>query len=226
MAKPQSTLLVTRPRVQAEQFLKACEGRLGTSIQNVISPIIEIKPVGLVPDLTQFETTVVTSSNGVHRLGEALRDQRTAVVGEATAELARSFGAEVVMVAQTAAELLQDTAPLRPPVLVCRGVHARVDLKAEMTAIGIEARSCILYDQASCALSAEAQDLLIGSGPILAPVFSPRSADLLSAEKIVAPTIVLALSQAVAEAWVGSEEIRVAIRPDAKAMIDLVAEAL
>lgn len=217
-------LLLTRPRAQSEEFLAICEARLGRGVSSVVSPLMRMVPTGEVPGAA--ETLVVTSGNAVRILGDDLKGQRVATVGDATASLARSFGADAECLGNTAEAFLGKIGTLTPPVVVARGVHARMDLAAALTERGIEARSVTVYDQVSEPISDAAKTLLQGDTPIIAPVFSPRSAALLSASTITAPMQVLALSPAVAEAWTGPGTIRTATDPTAKAMCDLVAEAL
>ncbi len=169
---------------------------------------------------------MVTSGNAVRILGSALEGRDVVTVGAATADLAKTYGARASAAGDTVQDLLANTNRLAAPVLVCRGVHARIDLVAELNARGIPASDCILYDQAAKALSDAARRMLESDDLVIAPVFSPRSAALLSAEPRQAPLIVPAISQTAADAWAGAGDIRLAKTPTAAAMMDLVTEAL
>ena len=160
------------------------------------------------------------------RLGRALDGQSVAVVGQATAKLVQQCGGHVTQVATTSLELLETAVLLTPPVLICRGVHARLDLAEALRGRGIEARAAVLYDQAACALTNEARALLHGPQAVIAPVFSPRSSALLSTEPRHAPMQVIAISKSAADAWDGPETIAIAARPDAEAMCEIVVAAL
>lgn len=219
-------LLLTRPLEQSRGFLATCEARLGHPIEAVISPLIEIVGTGIHPDLDRACTIVVTSGNAVRILGQGLEGRVVVTVGSATADLAQSHGARVLAVAETVQDLLSKAETLIAPVLVCRGVHARVDLSAELNVRGIEARDSTIYDQVAIPLSNDARNALLADRVLVAPVFSPRSARLLSIEPRRAPLIVPAISQAAAENWEGDADIRIARAPSAAAMADLVAEAL
>lgn len=214
-------LLLTRPQSQSEAFLARCEARLGRTISNVITPVMEIQALGGNWDLSA-ETLVITSSNGVRLLGERLNGRSVATVGEATAERARRFGARAECLGRTAEAFLEKSALLKPPVLVCRGRHARRDLASDLAARGIPARALTLYDQVERRLTASEQSLLKGKTPLIAPLFSPRSASLLSAYEISAPITPVALSPAVAEAWRGPGAMKTAEVPTAEAICDLV----
>ena len=147
-------------------------------------------------------------------------------VGVATAELAISFGARATCLGETAEALLGRTDQLTSPVLVARGVHNRFDLAAALNTRGINAIERTVYDQLAEPLSSDALNLLSGSRPVVAPIFSPRSATLLGEYPVRAPLTVLAISAAVADAWPSATNIRVATRPDAEAMCDLVTAVL
>lgn len=216
------TLLLTRPKPQSEAFLVACEAMLDRRLSAVISPLLRIEPMGDVPDLTAFDTIIVTSGNGVERLKDHLAGRYVVTVGEKTAALAREHGAEAVALGENIAAFLGNADQIRGGALLCRGVHSRGDIVQSLTDRGIKAEEVILYDQVGQALSAAALQLLSGDAHVIAPVFSPRSAKLLSAYTFTAPLSVLAISDATKDAWEGTGEVRVAVRPDAESMLHLV----
>ena len=219
------TLLLTRPMAQSQSFQEQCTAHLERPISAVVSPVIDIRPVTGEPDLSGA-TLVVTSSNAVHAISKQLNGRRVAAVGQATAELAASFGAVAECMGETVDELLEKSQCLTSPIVVARGVHARLDLTAELTRRGHSARAVTVYDQAMKPLSLEARALLLGSHPVIAPVFSPRSAALLSKAEILAPIKVLAISKNAADAWRGPGEILIAKRPTAQSMCELVAQVV
>ena len=219
-------LLLTRPLDQSFHFLANCEALLGRRIEAVISPVIDIVATDSQPDLDAARTIVVTSGNAVRMLGAALSGRDVATVGAATADLARSFGARARAVGETAEEVIKNARDLEAPVLVCRGVHARMDMAEALNGLGIAASSATIYDQVERPLSPEAKALLAEDRDLVAPVFSPRSAALLSCLPRQARMIVPAISRAAADAWSGPADIRVANSPNAAAMAALVTEAL
>ena len=222
----QPTLLLTRPEPQSKAFLALCEKRVGHQISAVISPVIDIEPLGEPPDLDGFETVILTSGNGVRRLAADLADRTVVTVGEQTAALAREFGAEARALGQDVDDFLNRAGTIRGPALFCRGVHSRGDLAPRLAALGLEVTEAVVYDQKSRPLSPDARTLLSARTPLIAPVFSPRSAALLSRYPINAPFLVLAISDAVKTAWKSGGDIRVAEAPTQAAMCDLVARAL
>lgn len=220
-----ATLLLTRPEPQSRAFLADCEAHLGRSIPVVISPLMRIEPMGDVPDLERYATIILTSGNGVARLGSALSGRHVVTVGERTAALAREHDAEAKHLDDDVEGFLENAATVRGPALFCRGVHSRGDLAKRLAERGIEVEEAILYDQVAEPLTNAARLLLAGSLPVVAPVFSPRSAKLLSSHRIAAPLTLLAISQATADAWTGGGEVLVAERPNAAAMRALVTKA-
>lgn len=219
-------LLLIRPKAQSEAFLADCEARLKRRIQAVISPIIDIRPLGNVPDLDGFGTVIFSSANGVKQLSDRLVGRKVVTVGHATADVARSFGADATAFGETASDLLDRAADLEPPVLVCRGVHSRVDLAAELQIQGISAKAVVVYDQVELPMTSEALAVLNGNKPVVVPLFSPRSAALLSQQPHSAPLKVFAISDAVKAAWIGEPLAMVAKAPTSKAVCDLVTVAL
>lgn len=225
MENAEATLLLTRPEPQSLAFLADCEAALGRQIASVISPLIGIEPVGEVPDMDSFETIAVTSGNAVRHLGDRLAGRRVVTVGAKTAELAREAGAAAVCLGESVAEFLENTGEVQGPVLHARGVHTRGDVVGGLRNLGINAEEAVIYDQVALPLSDEAKALLGGEMRVIAPLFSPRTADLLSREEILAPVTVIAMSEAVHKAWRREGDVRLADFPTAEAMKRAVAEA-
>ena len=225
MHDAEPTLLLTRPEPQSRAFLNMCETRLGRRMPVVISPVMRIEPAGDPPDLERFGTIVVTSGNGVESLGHALAARKVRTVGTHTAERARVFGAEALALGENAEAFLENSGDLTGPVLLVRGVHARGDLAERLGALGFEVEQADLYDQVAVPLNSAARTLLAGDSPVVAPVFSPRTARLLAQAAISAPLKVLAISRSTADAWTGPGRLDVAETPDAEAMCRLVEQA-
>lgn len=221
----QPTLLLTRPEPQSRAFLADCEKGLGKGIPALISPIIGIEDLGEVPDLAQFRAIVVTSGNGVRRLGSRLAGRTVYAVGEATAALARDHGARATALGMDVEGFLASADTVEGPVLYCRGRHSRGELARRLAERGVAVQEAVLYDQVPLPLGPEARRLLAGPSLVIAPVFSPLSAALLSEYVITAPLLMLAISPAVADAWHGPGEIRVADAPTSAALQRMVAEA-
>ena len=214
MATP--PILLTRPRADAERFAAA----LG--LPCVVAPLLEIVATGPVP---AAEALLLTSANGVAawRDGGGARELPTWCVGDRTAGLAAAAGLEVRGWAADAEALARVVPADAPPLTHARGHHVRGDLAARLRARGLRVAEAVLYEAKPVPLTEEARVLAL-AGPVVAPVFSPRSAALLVdawPPLAMGHLRAVALSPAVAAALPGPPAA-VAARPDAAAMRDAV----
>lgn len=223
MSDTQATLLLTRPAQSSSRFLALCETAAGRRLPVVVSPLIEIVEAGTLPDLSSYATIVVTSRHAVQRLGEAgvLRGRRLACVGEATADLARRYGADADALGPDVDGFLERASELAGPCLYCRGVHVATDLAAALSERGSPTDEAVVYDQVARPLSAAARTVLSGRDPVVVPVFSKRSGALLQAARpFLAPLKIVAISDSVAQSWSAGGAIRVAREPNMTAMVE------
>ncbi len=225
MTDTQTTLLLTRPERDSAEFLDALRDRLGRDVPAIISPVLRIEPVGEIGDLSEFETIIATSRNAVMLAGRKLEGLEVATVGTRTAEAAVQFGARVTCLGEDVESFLGNTGKLKGPAIYLRGVHSRGNLADRARDAGVLVEERVIYDQIAQELSAEAQALL-ASGNAIVPVFSPRTAALLSGNRIALNVMVFAISEATAASWRGGGKICVAPDPDRNAMLDLVASVL
>jgi uroporphyrinogen-III synthase len=223
-----TTLLLTRPRAQSDRFAAMCRPRL-PQVGIVISPILEIEPIGTPPDLRGYRGLILTSENALTALSQPVPADLVAYcVGDRTAEAARQAGLTAHSVGGSAEDLYAALAGAEGPLLHLHGVHARGELASRLTEAGTPTEEAVVYDQLPRPLSGPAKALLSGTSPVLLPLFSPRSARLLSdaAKNAVAPLFLAAMSEAVAAAWAGPAPalVRSAERPAAPAMLDLLSD--
>jgi len=222
MADPKPVLILTRPEPEARAFLADCEARIGTDIVSVVSPIIDIVPVSARVDLDRYETVIVTSGNAVLHAPGPLSDRTVATVGQRTAELAAASGAEATCLGLTVDGFIENAKLLRGPAIHIRGRHTRGALAQRASEKGVEVDEVVVYDQVDKPLSDGAREALL-SGRAIVPVFSPRSAALVSANPAAPSTRVLAISPAAAAAWASDGQVQIARHPDRDAMLNLVA---
>ena len=221
------TLLMTRPDAQSRAFLAECEADLQRRLPVVIAPVMRIVDMGDVPDLEPFETVIATSSHAVRRLGQdgQLRGRRVVTVGDMTAAVAREFGADAEALGGDVSAFLAASDALRPPCFYARGRHVRVDLVRELASRGVACSEAMVYDQVAQPLPRAGEALLAGTLPVVAPLFSARTAELLCrSTDIQAPLTVIAMSDGVAAAWTGSGEVRIVKEPTSAAMCAAVRE--
>jgi len=234
MSRP--AVLVTRPQAQAERFAARLAERLPEA-RAVLSPLLAIAPVALEAPMPDARGLIFTSENAVAAFAgqNDRRDLPVWCVGARTAAAALRAGFSRVRSAAAgggdADALLEQLLRQRPsgPLLHLRGAHSRGDLADRLTAAGLPCSSVVVYDQPALSLTPPAVALLSGDSPVLLPLFSPRSARLFldAAETVTAPLHPVAISPAVAGVWhaVRAEDVRIAARPDAEAMMDALVAA-
>ena len=224
------TILITRPEPGGSRFIATLRALPGGDLPVILSPVLQIRPEGALPDLEGVRWLIFTSQNGVFRFAElsARRDIPAYAVGDATEQAAEAAGMRAISCAGDARDLLaqitRDCQAGRAagPMLHLRGSHAAADVAGALRAAGIMASDAVLYSQAHMPLNDAAHACLAGRGSVIAPVFSPRSAEALAADaSIKAPLVVLAISQAAADRIPqgAARAFVVADRPDAAAML-------
>jgi uroporphyrinogen-III synthase len=218
------TLLLTRPERQSRSVLDALAVR-GLRPSSVVSPVIEIsiRDVALPPGAE----LILTSQNAVSALPEG---RWTAwCVGDTTADAAREAGLEAISAGGDVTALESRLLEARPRRLIhVRGFHAAGGLVSRLRDAGVQADEVIAYDQLPRALSPEAARLLAGDGAVVLPLYSPRSAALVSAHEGPwhASLEAVAISAATAGAFDRRARLRIATEPTGDAMLDAIAAAL
>lgn len=218
MQDSQPTLLLTRPKEQSAEFLSECEKHADRRLPVVVSPIIRIEAVADVPDLSSYATLIFTSANGVVACASELRGRRVVTVGTKACVLAAQAGAVATSLGEDVETFLAQSDQIEGPALHCRGTHARGNLAERLSANGVQTDEAILYDQVAQPLTPAARSLLQSNGSVVAPIFSPRSAQLLSQTMISADIQIVAMSEAVAQAWSGTGAVTVVSEPTALEM--------
>jgi len=182
------TLLLTRPRDQAEAFAAALAAALPGRFRPVIAPVLRIEPVPAAVDLAGAAALLFTSANGVEVFAalEPDRSLPALCVGEMTARAARAAGFEAEAasgdVEALAALAAARARPGRGAFLHVRGRHAAGDLTGRLAALGIPTRALEIYDQIPCPVGPEAAALLAARGIKTIAAFSPRSAALFAGQ--------------------------------------------
>lgn len=228
------TLLLTRPRAQSEGFARAFRETFGQDWPVVISPLIEIVHLpATVPG--DVGGVLFTSQHAVAALSGSKLPARLPAwcVGPRTAAAARASGFDVQAGAPGDAaallRILQD-AGVRGPLLYPRGRHVARDLEQALAPLGIPVIPAIVYDQRPLPATQEALDLVGGTGPVLLPLFSPRSARLAAREfgRARAPIHAAAISKPACEAGSGLPVFRweLADTPDADGMMRAMARLI
>ena len=223
------TVLLTRPAAQSASFAQSLQAQVG-GLRVVVSPLMATVFHTVSLPKEPLEGVILTSQTGAEAAGR-LRTQLPDLaycVGDRTAQVAREAGFRVQSAQGDAEALLALILREKPQALIhLRGREARGDLAQRLSAAGVFTQERVVYAQDAQPLSDEAVAVLSGKAPVLVPLFSPRSAEILGAAwqglTTHAPLVVVAISQAVAEAAAFCPTKPVlAAHPDAPSMLDAV----
>jgi uroporphyrinogen-III synthase len=228
---PAPLVLLTRPRDASARFASALRAQLGP-VAVAIAPLMEIAPTGVIPDLEGASALIFTSAAGVEVFARlsARRDLPAWCVGARTAEAARAIGLSAQSADGDADALVAQIIAMRPSgrlVHLC-GTHSRGEVAGRLNAAGLRAEAQPIYDQTALGTQPDLAAALGHCGPIIVPLFSPRSAALFAAAAKGADVIAVALSPAVRAALPPDLALRAHVTdsPDAPAMIHMIADLI
>ncbi len=225
------TLLLTRPDGRNASFADAVQAAWQGPLEVVSSPLLSISFAAVAaPDA---EALIFTSVNGVQAATPlGLAPGMTAwCVGDRTADAAKEAGFVPVTGPGDADGLVRHIISARPAGTLAhiRGRHTRGDIADKLNAAGLVCEDVVAYDQLPCALNAAARTALSAKFPVVAPLFSPRTATILMQQgPFLAPVHVIAMSGAVKEAAtvMPLAGLSVAATPDANSMVKAVVATL
>ncbi|NKX45311.1 uroporphyrinogen-III synthase [Roseibacterium sp. KMU-115] len=221
-------MLLTRPRAASARFAGDLRAALGP-VEVAIAPLMEIVPVVSSLDLAGVSGLIFTSAAGVETFAALTTDRSLPAwcVGDRTAEAARAAGLTATSAGGDADALVALMAGARPEgrLLHLAGVHTRGDVAGRLAAAGLMAEARAIYDQQAVDPGPDLAAALAHDGPILAPLFSPRSAKLFARAVGGAPVTPVAMSPAVRDALPETLAARavVARHPDAPSMLRALA---
>lgn len=227
MSDARPFLLMTRPLQAARAFVGRMPYDIRTATEPVFAPLIQIEPTADSLEPGQAHGIILTSSNAVtvaRDLGFSTR-MPCYCVGTRTAQAARDAGWDAQTVDDTADALVRRLIQARPsaPLLHLCGVHRRGQIAERLTDAGLPTSECAIYDQRLLGATADVQARILTGRPVIAPVFSPRTARQFVGEFANRGQIhAIALSDAVADPLlsVGFASVSTAQRPDGAAMVD------
>ncbi|MFM2351140.1 MAG: hypothetical protein RIR04_2106 [Pseudomonadota bacterium] len=223
------TVLITRPAAQSASFAQSLRAQV-SEVRVVVSPLMATVFHAVTLPEGPLQGVILTSQTGAEAAGR-LRTQLPDLaycVGDRTAQVAREAGFRVQSAQGDAEALLALILRENPQNLIhLRGREARGDLAQRLSAAGIPTQERVVYAQEVQPLSAQAVALLSGLAPVIVPLFSPRSAEILGAAWLRLPTqaplTIVAISQTVAQAAAFCPTPpTIAAHPDAPSMLDAV----
>ncbi|MDR5652480.1 uroporphyrinogen-III synthase [Ruixingdingia sedimenti] len=229
-AQSRPVILLTRPEPAAARFAAALRDHLpGAEVlmAPLIAPRLLSPPLPPVWGDGRVRGLIFTSETGVAGFARIAADRSLPAfcVGPHTADVARAAGFTAHACGGDAEAVVAELTALRPaaPLLHARGRDARGAIAARLSAAGIETGELIVYEQQEQPLSAPALALLAGDAPVIAPLFSPRTAAIFAraAAGVRAPLYLAAISPAAAAELSGlPARMRLtAEAPDAPAML-------
>jgi uroporphyrinogen-III synthase len=236
VAQTLPTLLLTRPAPQAEAFATLVRAGLGPvrgAVQPIVlAPLLRIRH--LAADWTPgAEALIFTSAQAIEPFlkREEAAGRIAYCVGDQTAQAAGVAGFEARSASGTAEELIAMILAERPAarLLHPRGEHARGAVVRRLAEAGLMAEEVVVYAQEEVAPSEEAKALMASGKPVLAPLFSPRSAALFQRSFPETLTVhALCMSEMVASRLEphAFERIDVIAQPDGVTMLGSVIRGL
>lgn len=201
------TLLMTRPRVQGERFLNQVRSRV--NVPAVIAPILDIVLEDVSGQADSTDTFIFSSENAVRAYAQSglYGPTKAFCVGKRTARAAAELGLDAVS-ADGNVEMLEATIKKARPkgkLIYLAGKHVRGSLELNLTMDGFDVKKIVCYNQVAQKIDLGAMHVLNQAGRVIVPIFSPRSADLLSdaLAQTSAELDLIFMSDAVDQAWRG-----------------------
>lgn len=229
-AKP--LILLTRSPSQARRYAGQWLRPLLPFVELRVAPLVDIVPVAFDAGADPVAALIFTSENGV-RAAEQCGDWRglTAYcVGARTAEAAKSAGFDAISAEGSADDLVALIAKSAPEgrLLHLHGAETRGDVVGRLTDARLRADGLVAYEQKTLGMPEGWTDALSHPGPILAPLFSPRSAERFAqvlGSMVPADLILPCLSRPVADALPPKLQARteIANAPTAEALTAVLA---
>jgi uroporphyrinogen-III synthase len=230
-------VLLTRPALQSQRFAQALQARL-PSVQVMMSPLMQTEWLHPPLPALAFGALILTSETGAEAAGRLWATgtplpETAFCVGPRTADTARAAGFQAISAdgdVHALAALIRAANP-QSPLLHIRGEDVAGNLSKILENSGITTHSAILYAQRPCPLSPAAFTLLQAESPVLVPLFSPRSAQILAQAlppDTKAPLWIVAISPAAATAAqaLTPAQLTVAPHPDGGNMLHTVIQML
>lgn len=234
MAARRPLLLMTRPERASQAFWQALPPDSQNAVDLLINPLLSIHVTGPLPNLGGITGLIFTSANGLDAysvLGGPVLPVPVIAVGTSTGNAARAYGFDVDVSGGNADQLVEHVLDggYSGPLLHIRGEIAVGDVAQRLSKAGVATSESILYSQKLEPFTPATREALSQDRPVLAPVFSPRTAKQIGGESQGVGSITFAaISQSVADELPddAKKNTRVAKEPNRDAMVELVVEMI
>lgn len=223
------TLLMTRPYAASKRFVAMLPDHIRARVSVCYAPLIRIDPIVDQIALGATGALIFTSSHAVELASSLIltRDLPVFCVGRATTRAAIDAGWSAEFAGLTADALVETLSNQRLsfPILHLSGIHTRGAIAERLSAVGIQTTVQPIYDQQVVPLTTDAIARLNRTEPVIAPLFSPRTARHFAGQvQGHAPLWLAALSSDVKKQLksLNYNKLVTCNRPDAAAMCTVV----
>lgn len=234
----QPVLLITRPLGPAQRFGQAAAQRF-PHLGQIISPLLAVRFLAPAQPIPRSSAVIFTSETGVAaaiNLGVHLGagTQTAYCVGAQTARAATAGGFTAICAEgdwQDLARLILRHPSAKDLLLLC-AAEAPPHLQQHLAQQGKTVQRINVYAQDAAPFTPPALAALHGTRAVIAPLFSPRSAQIFARAALgcTAPILVAAFSGNVAAALrdtpLGHAPCEIADRPNSAAMLDAIAKLI
>ena len=219
-------IILTRPQKAAQEFSNQIRAVLPMA-RIILSPLLQIKFIKPTFDLNTFVGVIFTSANGVEAMVncEIPKNMPCFAVGSKTAEKAENLGFVVTQSSGNADDLIALilSRPSFGRLLHISGEHTRGNIASRLEQAGKRCAHAIAYQQEALSLNPQALASFKRGKPVILPLFSPRTAQLLMAQDVpLEHSHMIALSEAVAEPFkdIKLSSLTVAEAPNSDAVLN------
>ncbi|MEY8827301.1 uroporphyrinogen-III synthase [Sedimentitalea sp. XS_ASV28] len=178
MDEPTVTLLMTRPRPEAERFLRQLPHDVLRRVTPVVAPLLDIETCDAAVALDGFTGVIFSSGNAVRAVSCDTQQVPAHCVGAATARLARQRGwhtGEIGIDADALVSALIRAKATGPLLHLC-GSHTRGGIAERLSAAGCATKRQKVYAQKLRHFDEKTRAILRDGACVIAPIFSPRTA--------------------------------------------------
>ncbi len=196
----------------------------------IVAPVMDIHALPYMLPENPVDFVVISSQ---HAIPAALEcgDVPVVCVGAATARKAEQSGLTVQGVYPAADDLVRGLADRAgQKALHLHGRHTRGNVAERLSSAGLETKDCVVYDQVARDWTSEERKKIFAQPCLVIPLYSPRSAKLLSGklDAFEGELRLVAISDACRDAWSGptAHSIIVAEHPDGESMKRAIASQL
>ena len=225
------TILITRPEPRASAFAERCRAAAWADrCSIVVAPLMRTRMFGDPIDGNAYDLAVFTSVAGVTAAARLWTGPKMAAIagGTSTGAAATRAGWETEVADGNGYAVLECLIRDRSSgaVIWPRGTHGTPHFVAGLARTGRKVESVVVYEQIAIPMPEIGRSVLRSTGLVIAPVFSERSAQLLSdaATDASAEITIVAISSAAAKSFLGATHVSIAVNPSATAMLATIGD--